>query len=425
MAVPGNRQRVLKLGLWALLCALPFLVTSVYLGRQVERVQTLPVDEYRDLVWGVDEKSLLFTHRALVEGSSTELWATDTSTSEFASLAQLSADRAWRLTGRFVDDLPVLAAISPEGVEQLFLLDGGVPKPVAVEAAWKPLASQGKGLFFVESGDVGGEERLASMEDAPEVAPTPSSTAPATPEAGSNPVSTEQAGMGIGRYDRKAGKVELLFSIPFHGAAEEPRIQLVRESPDQRFLALVIGFGPSGRPGLWVYDSEAARLLWTRIVSETEVYGLAWSASSESLALSDKNGLVVLGNVLGIESTRYETASLGGVEPMFLRDGTLLLLGNSSVHKLDRQKGQAETLFDARSKQIEVSDFVVAASGSRAAFFTAPKGYLELQVVDLESHDTPPKEFDLPGSARRLAQGTLGYQVGDAIRSAWRFWTGL
>lgn len=418
MASPANRQRVLKLGLWALLCALPFLALSIYLGRQVERVQTLPVDEYRDLVWGRDEKSLLFTHRALVEGSSTELWAADTSTSDFAALAQLSAERAWHLTGRFVDDLPVLSATSSaeSAAEQLFLLDGGAPKPITVEAAWRPLVSQGKGLFFVESGDVGGEERLASMEDAPEVAPTP--------EVRSTPTSAEQAGMGIGRYDRQAGKVELLFSIPFRGAAEEPRIQLVRESPDQRFLALVVGFGPSGRPGLWVYDSEAARLLWTRIVSDAEVYGLAWSANSESLALSDKNGLVVLGNVLGVESTRYETASLGAVAPMFLRDGTLLLLGQSSVHKLDRQRGQAEALFDARNRQIEVLDFVVAPSGSRAAFFTAPKGYLELQVVDLESHDAPPKVFDLPGSARRLAQGTLGYQVGDAIRSAWRFWTG-
>ncbi len=421
MSSPLNRQRLLKLSLWAFFCALPFLLVLVYLGRQVEKVQTLPADEYRFLCWGPDEKSLLFTHRALKEGAATELLVADTATLEFAELAQLSSAETWRLTGQFVDDLPVLAS-ERDGGEMTYLLEGGTPKPIPSEH-WKILSSQGKGLFFVESGDVGGEERLVSMEDAPEISSTPEASA--TPEDDPTEAPSLQGdGMGVGRYDREQGKVELLFSIPFRGKSQEPHIHMVCESPDQRFLALVVGFGPAGRPGLWVYDSQATRLLWTRIVSDSELYGLAWSENSESLALTDKNGLVVLGNVLGVESTRFETQSLGEVRPSFVTDGELALIGKSSVHRLDRQQGQAQTQFDARTKQLEVLDFTVSPSGSEAAYFTAPKGYLELQVVDLEDHDAAPKELDLPGSARRLAQGTLAYQVGEAIRSAWRFWTG-
>lgn len=423
MSSPLNRQRLLRLCLWAFLCALPFLVVLVALGRQVERVQTLPEDEYRDLCWGSDDKSLFFTHRALVEGASTELWVADTATLEFAEVAQLPAEQSWRLTGQFVEDLPVLASRAADGEESYHVLEGGSPKPLGGDP-WKILPSQGRGVFFVESGDLGGEERLVSMEDAPEIAPTPEEGSSEDEEGASPTPGLQGDGMGVGRYDREKGAVELLFSIPFRGKAQEPRIHLVRESPDRRFLALVVSFGPTGRPGLWVYDSQAARLLWTRIVSDAEVYGLDWSSSSESLAMSDKNGLALLGNVLGVESTRFETQGLGQVYPVYLSEDEVALVGKSSVHVLDRQRGQALTRFDARTKQVEVSDFSVSSSGSHGAYFTAPLGYLELQVVDLQAPEAAPKELDLPGSARRLAQGTVAYQVGDAIRSAWRFWTG-
>ena len=424
MSSPANRQRILKLVFWAFLCALPFLVVSIYLGRQVERIDTLPADEYRDLVWTTDDKGLLFTHKSLKEGSPTELWVADTNESEMTSLTQLASDKSWHLTGQSVGDAAVLAATSKANGEEFFLLEGTVLKAVSVEKGWQVLPSQGAGLFFLESEEIDGEERMVSMEDAPEVAPTPS-VAAATPSTDISPAEVSgPSGLGIGRYDRVAQKVELLFSIPFHGPAEEPKIWLVRESPDQRFLALVVSFGPSGRSGLWVYDSEASRLLWTRIVLESEVYGLDWSSSSESLALTDKNGLVVLGNVMGVESTRYDLASLGEVRPLFEKNDELCLVGSSSLHQLNRQEGRADVLFDARAKQLDAQDFRVSSTGSKVAFFAAPKGFLELQVVDVESKGGAPQEMGLPGSTRGIAQGTVGYQVGDALRSAWRFWTG-
>ena len=407
---------MLKLALWAILCALPFLAALVYLGRQVEAVQTLPLDEYRGLCWGPDETSLFFTHRALAEGAETELWTVNTGTSEFFAVAHFpSPHRRW-LTGQFVGDLPVIKVLDNTN-EELFQVVGGASRPIKVGSAWRVLPSQGKGLFFVEVEELEGEELLVSMEEAPEVGPS-------TDEVDSPTPYPAQTGLGVGRYQQAEDGVELLFSIPFQGSAQEPKIHMVCESPDQRFLALVVSFGPTGHPGLWVYDSEASRLLWTRIVSDPEVYGLAWSAGSESLALCDKNGLAVLGNVLGVESTRYEIESLGPVRPAFVSDQELVLIGDSSVHKLDRQKGQAETLFDARTQPAQVQALAVSPSGSRAAYFIAPNGYLELQLVELDSAEKTPQVLELPGSVRRLAEGTLGYQVGEAIRSAWRYWTG-
>ena len=424
MSFSAHRQRILKLVFWAFLCALPFLVVSVYLGRQVELIDTLPADEYRDLVWTSDNRGLLFTHRALAEGSPTEVWVADTTTSEFSLLTELSPDKAWHLTGQSVDDLPVLASTSQGQTEELFLLEGSTPTAVAGEPGWKVLPSQGRGLFFVEADELVGEDRMVSMEEAPEVAPEPTLDSPASATGSPTPESSAPSGLGVGRYDRAAKKVELLFSIPFRGAAEEPKIWLVRESPDQRFLALVVSFGPSGRSGLWVYDSEASRLLWTRIVVESEVYGLDWSSNSESLALTDKSGLVVLGNVLGVESTRYDIASLGEVRPLYEKGGELCLVGAGSLHRLDRQGGQADVLFDARAKQLDALELRVSSTGSKVAYLASPKGFLELQVLDVESKDAVPQELGLPGSTRKLAQGTVGYQVGDALRSAWRFWTG-
>lgn len=408
---------MLKLSLWAFLCALPFLAALVYLGRQVEAVQTLPLDEYRGLCWGPDETSLFFTHRALTEGAQTELWTVNTGTSEFFSVANFPSSQRPELTGQFIGDLPVIKGLDATNDELLQVVGGESDRRIEVGSAWRALPSQGKGLFFVEVEELEGEELLVSMEEAPEVGPSSDEVDGPTPYPA-------QTGLGIGRYQQAEDTVELLFSIPFQGAAQEPKIHLVGESPDQRFLALVVSFGPSGRPGLWVYDSEASRLLWTRIVSDPEVYGLAWSAGSESLALCDKNGLAVLGNVLGVESTRYEIGSLGPVRPAFVSDQELVLIGDSSVHKLDRQKGQAETLFDARTKPAQVQELAVSPSGSRAAYFIAPNGYLELQLVELDSAEETPQVLELPGSARRLAEGTLGYQVGEAIRSAWRYWTG-
>jgi hypothetical protein len=414
---PAPRQRLGKLGLLALLCALPFLIAIVYLERQVESIDTLPVDEYKDLTWGPDGRSLLLLHRPLIDGADSELWSGDPSTSEFTSLGRLPADKVWRLTGRSVDGALVLGATA-DGKEKLAVVETGVPKFLDLPPEWSLVPSQGEGLFFSKVVDDVPFEQMVEVEDAPEVEPSESNPAAAT----SSPGAPLRSGVQIGRYNRSSGNNDLILTIPFNRPEEQPRILLTRESPDKRFLALVTQFGEMGTAGVWIYDSEASRLLWTRIVVNSSVAGLDWSPSSVALSLCDGQGVVILDNVLNIESTRYEVQGLGSVVPLFAEEDMLYLVGASTVHRLDRQAGQAEMVFDSAAKGVDAKNFVVNPSASRAAFFSSPLGFLELSVYSLDSPDDPPVVSKLPGSLRRLAQGTLTYQVGDALRTAWRFW---
>lgn len=413
---PAPRQRLAKLGLTALLCALPFLLAIVLLERHVENVDTLPVDEYKDLHWAPDGHSILLLHRNLDPGANSELWSGDPIASkEFNSLAKLPGDQVWRLTGQAVDDALVLGA-TRDGVERLALLEKGAPKFLEVPKEWSLLRSQGPGLFFSKVVDDVPFDQMVDVEDAPEVSPE-------SPEPTASPSVPTRSGLQIGRYNREQAAVEPIITIPFSKPEEQPKVLLVRESPDKRFVALVTQFGVAGTAGLWVYDREASRLLWTRVVTDDSVSGVDWSPSSVALALCDNQGVVVLDNVMNIESTRYSAQGLGTVIPLFVEEDTLYLVGESSVHRLDRQAGQAQVVYDIHSRGMDAMNFVVNSSATKAAFLSSPKGYLELVVAKLdEAKSEEPVTASLPGSLRRKAQSTVVYQVGDALRTAWQFW---
>lgn len=417
-APPALRPRLAKLGMLALFCALPFLLAIVYLERHVERIDTLPVDEYKDLHWAPDGHSLMLLHRSLDQAATTELWSGDpTASPEYTSLAKLPGNQAWRLTGQALDDALVLAVTS-DGAEKLALLENGAPKFLEVPKEWTLLKSQGPGLFYSSVVDDVPFEQMVDVEDAPEVSPEPAAT-----PGSATPAAPTRSGVRIARCNRADGKMVPILTIPFSKPEEQPKVLLVRESPDRRFVALVTQFGQAGTAGLWVYDGEASRLLWTRVVTDTTASGVDWSPSSVALALCDSQGVVVLDNVMNVESTRYSAQGLGTVEPLFVEEDTLFLVGESSVHRLDRKAGQAEMVFDSRSKGADITSFVVNPSATKAAFFSSSRGYLELVVQKIgEVKEEEPTVSALPGSLRRQAQGTMLYQVGDALRTAWQFW---
>lgn len=412
---PAPGQRLGKLALMAFLCALPFFATIVYLERQVEHIDTLPADEYKDLTWAPDGRSLVLLHRPLTEDAPTELWGRDAN--DFTHLASLPAGKVWRVTGHSLGEEIVLGATA-DGPEQLAILEGGQAKTLEPGTEWTLLPTQGKGLFYAkEVNDVPFGE-MVEVEDAPEVSPEPE----ATPAPAASPATPLRSGLQIGRYNRATGAPDVILTIPYSTPAEKPKVLLVRESPDARFVALVTQFGESGSAGLWVFDSEASRLLWTRVITDLTARGIDWSPSSVALALCDGDGVVVLDNVMNIESTRYEAQALGAVHPLFVEEDTLYLVGRTSVHRLDRQAGKAEVIFDTRARGLDATGFAVNPTASKAAFLASPKGYPELLTYSLEEREQPPVVYDLPGSLRRKAQGSLTYQVGSALRSARQFW---
>jgi hypothetical protein len=411
-------QRLLKLGLLALLCALPFLLAIILLERHVERIDTLPVDEYKDLVWAPDGRTLLLLHRPLQDGSATELWSGGVNI-KFEKQADLSSKATWALPGKSVDQAILLTA-TEEGDARLALFQDGAPTFLEIGPEWEWVPSQGEGLFFSKLVSDVAFDQMVEVEDAPEVSPTLVPGSEASP--GATPSAPTRSGLQIGRYNRQSGAPDVLLTIPFDGPQEKPRVLLARESSDQRFLALVTQFGATGTAGLWVYDSEASRLLWTRVVTQAQVAGLDWSQSSVALALCDTEGVVVLDNVLSIESTRYEAKGLGEVKPLFGERDELYLVGSASLHRLDRQAGQAEVVFDCHAKGLEPVNFSVNPSVSKVALLSSPNGFLELLVFDLGDKDAKPVTSELPGSLRYQAQQTKLYKVGDALRTALSYW---
>ncbi len=426
MTSQAPRHRLVKLGLISLLCALPFLALGLYLGRQAEQIDTLPVDEYADLRWGSDNQSLFFLHRSLASGAQSELWSQNSATKEFQSLGALPPGPHWRLTRRTVGERLVLASSEGES-ERLELLNpvkGAVPERLKVDEKWSLVKTEGDGLFFSSVKDDLAFQKMVEVEQAPEMKTPPSGPVEGNDEDQANePQLPTRSGLQVARFDPSAEEPTVLLSIPFDRAEEKPEVLLVMESPDRRFLAMVIKFGESGSPGLWVFDSEGSRLLWTRVVINSEVQGLSWAPSSAALAISDAEGIAVMDNVLGIESVRYQTQGLGLVRPLFAKEDRLYLKSVNSLLLLDRKEGQAEVIFDSRSKSVNAKSFVVNNEATKVAFFSSPQGFLELHVYNLDTSETAPNVSDLPGSLRREAQEALTYQVGAALRTAWQYWS--
>lgn len=409
----NSRLSSFRLGLLALLCAIPFLAAAAFLKVRADRIDTLPLDEYKDLFWDRSGRDLFLTHRPLLEDAATELWLVKDGMS-FQKLLELPLDRSWRLTGQFLGGLPVLAGIN-EGGEELSLVEGSELKPVAITAPWTLLHSIGQGIFCMKEAENVPYDGAASIEDAPEVSYQPGSE---------DKTRASRRGLVIGRYDLSQKQLVEILTIPYVDASDKPSIQLVEPSPDERFLAIAASFGRSKEVGVWVFDRETNRLLWTRIVIEGKIYGLGWSESSVSLAACDERGVVLLGNVLGVESTRYEAQGLGVTKPLFGADDKLYLVASSSLYRVKRQDSKAQIVFDSHSKGMDALNFTANPSATEVAFLSTVSTHFKLFVCDLNGENMPIRELDLPGSLRSLSQQTLSYQVGNAIRVAWTFWKG-
>lgn len=403
----------------ALVCALPFVLGSIYLYRLVERVDTLPLDLYEGLRWAPEGKDLLFLHRPLRQDppAETEIWRA--TGSEFRQVGTLPSDFDWTLSKRHSGKWLLLEA-HKDGADSRWALADGVDtvKFLEVEKDWTLLDSQGDGLFFQALDDDEVLEGAVEVEEAPEIAATATPEAP--PEA--QPIEV-QSGLNISEFQPESQVLTPLFSIPFSHAADQPIVQLVRRSPDKRFLALVVQFGESAKPGLWLFDSESRRLLWTRVLVTERVQGLDWSSDSLKVALTDSTGVTILPNALGVESVRLEISASDALRPKWGPGETLYLINEHIVYLVDNDREQAEPLFDTHAQYEGFSDLVLDASSGSIAYSASPQGYRELIIRDLQGGESLIQET-LPGSLKQKNQSTLAYQLGSAIRFAWNRWTG-
>lgn len=408
---PGGKP-LARLGLIALCCAFPFVLGLAVLANKAERIDTLPLDEYRDLAWTPDGHDLVVLHRPLTESSPVEFWLARGGT-EFEKLGDLPADGHWGLTGQWLGDAGVLRkGDGPEA--ELALFDKAGFKALTHPTGWAWLSSRGQGLFLGKEVTDLPFDQAAMVEQAPEVEPG---------AAAASGDGSKRLGLVVGRFEAEGKAPVGLVSIPYARPEDKPRIEMLKESPDHRFLALVARFGDGGL-GLWVFDSDANRLLWTRVVVHGRALGLDWSSSSVGLALTDEEGVVVLDNVLSVESTRYQIRGLGETKPLYGESDRLYLVGASTLYQVNRELGRAEVVFSSHGRGLDALYFSVNSRATQAAFLSSPAGTMELYVADLSPREPVVRSMDLPGSRRRLAQQTLGYQVGNTIRTAWRFWWG-
>ena len=405
----------------AVVCALPFIFGSLYLYRLVERVDTLPLDLYADLRWAPEGKDLVFLHRPLRQDppAETEIWRA--TGGEFRQIGTLPSEFDWRLSKRHAANWMLLQAKRDGQGSRWALADGEkTVKFLDVEEPWTLIDSQGDGLFFQAFDDDEVLEGAVEVEDAPEIAATATPEVPSDVEPVQAPV---QLGLNISEYQPETQVLRPLFSIPFSQTKDQPIVHLVRRSPDKRFLALVVQFGESAKPGLWLFDSESRRLLWTRISVSDRVQGLDWSSESLMVALTDAKGVTILPNALGVESIQLEISTAGDLRPKWGPGTKLYLINEHIVYLVDEDRSQAEPLFDTHAQYEGFSDLVLDASSAKIAYSASPKGYRELIIRDLQSGESLTEET-LPGSLKQKAQSTVAYQLGSAIRFAWNRWTG-
>lgn len=407
----------------ALLSALPFFLGAYYLQGQARLIDTLPLDEYAGLRWTPDMNGLAFLHRPLQKNppAETELYSYSGSGSQFNLLKNLPADYGWTLTNIHSEQWFLLEAKKGDETRLAFCNNKEV-KFVEPEEGWEVLRSWGDGLYFQTQEDDLPFDQFVDVEAAPDIKPAleqiPSYEQ--QPEEAETPT---HLGLQISRYQVESQRLEPVLVIPYNRPEEKPIVEMVRRSPDGRFLALIVKFGESGSPGLWVYDSQNGKLLWTRVLMSGKCQGLDWSSDSVKVAACDEKGLAILEAALGIESTRLELSSTEGLRPRWGAGYQLFLVNESAVYKVQTEKNKAEPFFNASSHQGTFQDLVLDPLGSRAAFSISPRGYRELVIWDLKSNKVQ-TQVDYPGSEKQKAQGTITYQLGNAIRYAWLLWTG-
>lgn len=433
MSSAKTQYAFFRLFLVAIICALPFLLGSILLYHHAERVDHLPLDRYGSLRWMPGQKDLAFLHQPLRQNppAETELWRVSGSGTSYEQVGALEAGREWELTPFYSGAWMLLYGKRSDEDVQMTLADGtGKVKPLAIEAIWQLLPSQGDGLFFQTNDDSLPFDQFVDVEEAseldlsegeqPDYLDYPEEESVEEPEPAVLPT---RLGLKLGRLDPESGRVETLFSIPYDQPEQRPEVLLVRPSPDKRFLALIVRFGEVGAPGLWIYDSQTERLLWTRLRVKQRAHGLDWSSDSVKIALTDEDGLSILENVLGFEATRLKMESSERLTPSWGSGLNLFLHNEHAVYLVDKNRDQAEPLFETRGKAEAFDDLTLDGIGGRIAYTSAPRGYRELAVRDLKTGQSLARSA-LPGSVKEKAQEAVPYKLGNAIRYAWWRWTG-
>ena len=428
-------RNVLRLCVVALVCTLPFLLLAGGAIHYARGVDTLPLDEYGGLTWSVKGHKLFYLHRPLIAGAESpyELWSHETRQKRFKELTELPESGKWELADKWAGRWLMVAS-----AEQSLMFSGGKEsRLVNLDFAkdWLHVPGDGKRHFFSAHESAMPFEQFVDVEDAPdlEAAATPA------PDSGLEPGEEAEdeigpplpgemgpptrSGLKLSKLSEDGKSLIPVLSIPYSKASDKPEVLYASESSDQRFLALAIRFGERGQPGLWVHDSESRRLLWSRVICSGEVYGVAWSPDSVSLSLADSKGVVVVPNVLGIESTRFEAAGLGRVTPVWGNGSSILLAGAHSVHRLDRNQGKAEVVFDGASGELGLEQMVLSPDGSKLAFFSHKNGRTEL-VTKVLGSDQEDSRLGLPGSLAEENRNSWAYRVGDALAHSAKYWLG-
>ncbi len=417
-SIPATGKHFVKLVAIAALCAMPFLLFSIYLVRHVQQVDTLPFDEYRDLRWAPSGHGVLFLHEPLAKGkagseASVEIWFQDVGNKEFRSLGTLPTGSDWTLTPHTLGAAVVFRDASDSGPPWLAQPEApGEIHKLEVESGWEEARGFGTGLFYVRDVKEVPFEQFADVEPAPEMMS-------GVVVEGWPPT---QSGVEVASVVPETYELKTELVIPYAHESEFPRILGLMNSPDSRFLAMVLAFGEEGRPGLWVYDRQTSRLLWTRVVTGPELYGLAWSPDSMQVAVSDDEGLVLLTSALGIEFTRYKADILEQYEVFWLRNDLLVLSNGVSLMRFSSQTGEAETMVDTRVWPVKVGPLVLEPQGRSVATLADPTDGSEILWDSLLDEQDKRTGYLLPGSLRLEAQENWTYRLGDVVRQAWRYW---
>lgn len=421
---PANPSHNLKYILTALLCALPFFLAGFYLQDFARRVDTLPLDQYSGLRWVPGTTDLYYLHRSLGQNppAKTEIWIATGNGTSFHQVGTLSADFEWSTTPIASGAWQLLEGVGGDNTSARALANlNGEVKPLQVEPEWMALRSKGDGIFYARWDDALPYEGFVEVEEIPTTIPEPASFEPypeSTPSENTPKVPTHK-GIIIGEYQLEQSEVEPVLSIPYNQESEKPAIEMVRRSPDGRFLAVVVRFGPKASPGLWVYDQESHRLLWTRVLIQGEPTGVAWSSDSTKVAVTDSGGLVVLEQVLGIDSDRVEVTGSNNLQPVWGKTGALYIFNEHSVYSIDTEADVAVPVFSVQGGD----DLHLNLAASRVAYSTAAQGFRELVVAELNGGETLSR-LPYPGAAKQDAQSTILYKIGNSLRYALNRWIG-
>lgn len=415
-------RRILAYIFVAIVCALPFVIGSTYLYGYAEEVDTFPMEEYEGLRWAPGSGKLAFLHRPLNTDPPmpTEVWQVASDGTSFRQIAALPVGTKWTLTRQETESWMLLNDTKETADTSMLLVrEGDEPKSLELEKGWSRLPSQGRGLFFQTIEENIPFDQFVDVEEMVE----PDGEYQDEGEGEHTFTLPTRSGLKIAEYDPDSDSLRTFLSIPYNSPEEQPVVRMVRCSPDERFLALVIEFRKSGSPGLWVYDSENSRLLWTRVVLDGRIKGIDWSSDSVRIAVTDQSGVSILEQALGIRSVRLDVVSSEDLRPKWGAGSNLYLLSEHSVYKVDQDEGLARPLFDVGSEFDAAADLVLDPIHEVVAFSASPKGYRELFVRDLRKNKDLAR-VSYPGSLKEKAQGTVTYQLGDAIRYAWKKWTG-